>query len=42
MQVVLLRVGINTGCGGINGALFKDGSFEYIPIPDGGGVDDRT
>ena len=42
MQVVLLRVGIDTGSGGILGPLFSDGSFEYIPIPDcfaGRGVD---
>jgi hypothetical protein len=45
VQVVLLRVGIDTGSGGILGPLFKDGSFEYIPIPDcyrGEGVDHRT
>lgn len=45
MQVVLLRVGIDTGSGGIHGPLFADGSFEFIPIPDsygGKGVDDRT
>ena len=45
MQVVLLRVGIDTGSGGIHGPLFRDGSFEYIPIPDrfvGQGVDERT
>ena len=45
MQVVLLRVGIDTGSGGIHGPLFSDGSFEYIPIPDrfgGNGVDKRT
>jgi hypothetical protein len=45
MQVVLLRVGIDTGSGGILGPLFSDGSFEYIPIPDrfrGSGVDSRT
>lgn len=45
MQVVLLRVGIDTGSGGIHGPLFSDGSFEYIPIPDsfgGKGVDERT
>lgn len=45
MQVVLLRVGIDTGSGGIHGPLFTDGSFEYIPIPDGfggKGVDKRT
>ncbi|MBI4457111.1 MAG: hypothetical protein HY644_14610 [Acidobacteria bacterium] len=45
MQVVLLRVGIDTGSGGIHGPLFSDGSFEYISIPDcfeGKGVDKRT
>lgn len=45
MHVVLLRVGIDTGSGGIHGPLFNDGSFEYIPIPDcfaGKGVDKRT
>jgi hypothetical protein len=45
MQVVLLRVGIDTGSGGIHGPLFSDGSFEYVPIPDcfgGKGVDKRT
>ncbi len=32
------------GSGGIHGPLFRDGSFEYIPIPDrfgGEGVDER-
>jgi hypothetical protein len=45
MQVVLLRVGIDTGSGGIHGPLFADGSFEYLPIPDRfgtKGVDKRT
>jgi len=45
VQVVLLRVGIDTGSGGILGPLFHDGSFEYIPIPDhfkGKGADKRT
>ena|ERR1700674_2327197 len=45
MQVVLLRVGIDTGSGGIHGPLFSDGSFEFIPIPDSfrsKGVDKRT
>ena len=45
MQIKLLRVGIDTGSGGIFGPLFCDGSFEYIPIPDnfgGGGVDEHT
>lgn len=42
MNVVLLRIGIDTGSGGIHGPLFADGTFEYIPIPDGQGVDERT
>lgn len=45
MQVVLLRVGIDTGSGGIHGPLFSDRSFEYIPIPDcfgGKGAGKRT
>ena len=42
MQVVLLRVGIDTGSGGIHGPLLADGSFEFIPIPDGFRIDSRT
>jgi len=45
MQAVLLRVGIDTGSGGIHGPLFKNGSFELIPIPDGfrkSGVNSQT
>lgn len=45
MQVVLLRVGVDTGSGGIHGPLFKDGSFEYVPISDefnGRGVSNQT
>ena len=42
MKVVLLRVGIDTGAGGIHGPLFADGTFEYIPIPDSSGRDERT
>ena len=34
MNIVLLRVGIDTGCGGILGPLFEDNTFEFIPIPD--------
>lgn len=37
-RVVLLRVGIDSGCGGIQGPLFQDGSFEFICIPDNQGV----
>ncbi|HEV8059001.1 MAG TPA: hypothetical protein VGP68_03965 [Gemmataceae bacterium] len=39
-QVVLLRVGIDAGCGGIQGPLFKDGTFEFMCIPDEGRVGD--
>jgi hypothetical protein len=42
MKVAMLRVGIDTGSGGIHGPLFQDGAFEYIPIPDGFGIDERT
>lgn len=37
-RAVLLRVGIDSGSGGIQGPLFKDGSFEYVCIPDKKGV----
>jgi hypothetical protein len=42
MQVVLLRVGIDTGSGGIHGPLFKDRSFEFLWIPDKYNVEHRT
>lgn len=42
MNVVLLRVGIDSGCGGINSPLFPDGSFEFVPIPDCHSLDERT
>jgi hypothetical protein len=42
MKVALLRVGIDTGSGGIHGPLFRDGTFEFIPIPDPKGRDERT
>lgn len=45
MQIVLLRIGIDTGSGGIHGPLFKNGSFELLPIPDqfgGTGVNSKT
>lgn len=42
MQVVLLRVGIDMGSGGILGPVFTDESFEFIPIPDDWRVDTRT
>lgn len=33
-KAVLLRVGIDSGCGGIQSPLFDDGSFEFVSIPD--------
>ena len=42
MKVAMVRIGIDTGAGGIHGPLFQDGTFEYIPIPDGYGIDNRT
>lgn len=41
-KAVLLRVGIDSGSGGIQGPLFEDGSFEYICIPDKKGVSVHT
>lgn len=38
----MLRIGIDTGSGGIHGPLFQDRSFEYIPIPDKYDIDSRT
>jgi hypothetical protein len=32
--MVLLRVGIDSGSGKLQGPLFADGSFEFVPIPD--------
>jgi hypothetical protein len=43
MNVVLLRVGIDTAEGGFHSPLFRDGTFEFIPIPDDRhAVDKRT
>lgn len=42
MKIAILRIGVDSGSGGIQGPLFQDGSFEYIPIPDGSGIDERT
>jgi len=33
-NVLLLRVGIDSGCGGTLGPIFPDGTFEYVPIPE--------
>jgi hypothetical protein len=42
MKVAMVRVGIDTGSGGAHGPLFRDGSFEFIPIRDDFGIDNRT
>ena len=42
MKVALLRVGIDAGSGGMQGPLFRDSTFEYVPIPDYGNNDSRT
>jgi hypothetical protein len=34
MKAMLLRVGIDTACGGTLGPIFEDGSFEFVPIPE--------
>lgn len=34
-NILLLRVGIDSGSGNGHGPLFADSSFEYIPIPEG-------
>lgn len=34
MKGLLLRVGIDMGSGGCLAPIFKDGSFEYIPVPE--------
>lgn len=34
-NILLLRVGIDSGTGNGHGPLFEDNSFEYIPIPEG-------
>jgi hypothetical protein len=41
-QVVLLRVGIDAGCGETQGPLFEDGTFEFLCIPDRKGVSVHT
>jgi hypothetical protein len=42
MNVVLLRVGIDSGAGGMQGPLFKDDKFEFVYIPDENNKDERT
>jgi Nucleotide modification associated domain 3 len=40
--MALLRVGIDSGSGGMDSPLFADGAFEFVPIPDSTGLDERT
>ncbi|MBZ5555583.1 MAG: hypothetical protein LAO21_22990 [Acidobacteriia bacterium] len=42
MRVAMVRVGIDAGAGGMQGPLFPNGSFEFVPIPDRWGIDART
>lgn len=42
MNIVLLRVGIDTRFGGIHSPLFADGTFEFVSIPDDRNLDERT
>src|SRR4051812_40430279 len=42
MKIALLRVAVDSGCGGCDGPLFKNGRFEYLPIPDDSRSDKRT
>jgi hypothetical protein len=42
LRIALLRVGIDSGSGGIDSPLFADGTFEFMPIPDATGLDERT
>ncbi len=41
-RCVLLRVGIDSGSGGIQGPLFDNGTFEFVCIPDRHGVGVHT
>lgn len=34
MKIALIRVGIDKICGGICSPLFKDGTYEFVPIPE--------
>lgn len=41
MKAMLLRIGIDSTAGGALGPIFEDGSFEYIPIPEGWESEER-
>ena len=38
MNIAMIRVGVDAGCGGNQGPLFRNGSFEFIPIPENPGI----
>jgi len=43
MKAMILRVGIDKSIGGTYAPIFSDGTFEYIPIPEGYiSTEDRT
>jgi hypothetical protein len=42
LRIALLRVGIDSGSGGMDGPLFADGTFEFVPISDSTGLDEQT
>jgi hypothetical protein len=42
MKVVTLRVGIDSGCGCNQGLLFKNGTFEFVPISKYGADDQAS
>ena len=41
-KMVLLRIGADSGSGGIQSPLYADGTFELVCIPDGSTGGDRT
>lgn len=41
MKIAMLRIGADSGSGNIQGPLFKDGSFDFVPIPDKKNIDER-
>jgi Nucleotide modification associated domain 3 len=42
VKIALLRVGVDSGCGRIQGPIFANNDFEFIPIPDERMLDTRT
>lgn len=40
-KALLLRVGMDRGTGGGLGPIFRDATFEYVPIPEQGSTLDR-